>query len=223
MNKYPRAIMLCCFLVAGLWAGSIVTYTTLNSANPEVVRTADIVLTELSEPAARFGDRLRGMRGDNEPRTQPYVEPDPTIEDIIGGPAPVPDEFQFPTPVTEATPEPKSDRPLLNLLEGFIKQQIDGATPGDGTPGATPTNPITKALGSLSRVLSGDGDMSDIITLVIAGFAIFGGGQFLGSDMLLTTILGLFSKKARFNEIAEDRVAANKRRLLRRNANKSVK
>lgn len=218
-NKYSRMLMLGCFLVAGLWAGTIVTYTTLSSANPEVSRTADVILAEITEPAARFGDRLRGLRPDSEPRTQPYVEPDPTIEDIIGSPAPVPEDFQFPTPVTEAAPAPEQERPLLKLLEGFLQGQIDqapGATPGDA-PDAGSTNQITGALGSLSNLLSGEGDFSDVIKLVIMGFAIFGGGQFLGSDMLLTTILGLFSKKARFNEIAEERVATNKRRLLRRN------
>jgi len=214
MNKYPRFLMLSCFLVAGLWAGSIVTYTTISSANPEVSRTADIVLAELTEPVARFGDRLRGIGGNEPDRTQPYVDPAPTIEDIIGGPAPVPEDFQFPTPVTEAAPAPAPvvERPLLGLLEGFLQSQTpDGATPGTGD------NPVTGALGSLTNLFQGSGDFSDIIKLVIMGFAIFGGGQFLGSDMLFTTILGLFSKKARFNEITEDRINLNKRRLLRRN------
>lgn len=225
MNKFPRYIMLGCFLVAGLWAGTIVTYMTISSANPDVTRTADILLAEVTEPAARFGDRLRGIRGDNSPRTQPYVDPpqpDPTIEDIIGSPAPVPDEFQFPAPVTEtpeATPAPaptiESDRPLLKLLEGFIKSQTD-PSPGVTEPDAS-ENPITGALGSLSRLFSGEGDFGDILKLVIMGFAIFGGAQFGGSDILFTTILGLFSKKARFNDIVEDRVATNRRRLLPRN------
>ena len=206
MNKTsnPRTTLLFCAALAGLWAGSIVTYTVM-SINPAPMHTAEVVLTE-QDSAGRIFNR------DKVPRTTPY-DPDtapPFIDksiDVEITPAEevIPGDFEFPTPVVPVAPSAPA---------------VPTAPVVPDTPEVSPTDAITGVFGSLQRLFSGEGNFTDIINIAIAAFAIFGGAQFGSSDMLFKAILSLFSKKGNFNDILEARLSPNAGRRSRRRSRK---
>ena len=247
----PRFLMLSCFLMAGIWAGSIVTYLSTCGADDNVP-TADVLLEDEQLARPRLFNRAE------EPRTQPYDEQNapPLVTEQ-------PEEFIFAEPVSpmttpEVAPSPPSapvpvaptgntplqdilvplinelaapDAPdgepnkrrqsILNVLTPLITQlvpQVPEVIPT--TPPIENTNPISGAFGSLQNLFNGDGNFGDIIKIAIAAFAIFGGAQFGGSDMLFKVILGMFAGKKNFNAILENRVKSSsggrRRRRLRK-------
>jgi len=180
--------------MAGLWAGAIATYMSI----PDYDQTADITIHQ-GQGTAGLLDRLRAQ-GNN--RTQPYVDPAaPTVVD------PSAEAFDFPQPIL---PPALTDLiPAIPAIPGLTAPPVPPAESAED-------NPITSSLGSLSRLLNGEGGLQDIIKLAIAAFAIFGGAQFGGSDMLFKMVLGLFSSKANFNGILEERLKRNGGGVLRR-------
>jgi len=157
--------------------------------------TADLSLTvEEAARNRRFFDKRQ--------RSTPYTEgtaPDlgtpegPPAEELLDDNG----KFQFPQPVV---PPVAAQEP-----------------PPPTQPGG-PDNEIDDVLGAITRLFNGSGDFQDIMKLVIFGFALFGGGKTLGSDGFFKIILGLFSGKASFRTILEERLepVENPRRRRRR-------
>ena len=94
-------------------------------------------------------------------------------------------EFQVPPPVTPETAPP---------------------TQPEVAPTTEPKNEIEDIFKSIKSLFSGEGSFQDIIKLVMAGFAIFGGGKFAASDGLFKFILALFYKKSNFAEIIDEQL-----------------
>ena len=198
-NRGPQFMMLFCFVIAGLWAGSIGTYIATENSG---LQTADVELTQ--EAAGRFFDRKEG--GDTEPYVQGTAPP-------LGKQAPLPEGIVFPTPdVPDTAPLPISP----GTATPPVFSPPIAVTPPDAAVGEE--NPITAALGSLQKLFAGEGDFSDIMKVAMAAFAAFGGAQLGGSDILFKTILGLFSKKSNFNAILEDKLLVTGSRRARRRA-----
>ena len=199
--KYQRSIMLSCFLVAGLWAGSIVTYVAV-STSPTFARTAD--LTFDSAFGAKFLTRPRLLKPSQpEPgQTTPYEE----------STAP---QFQFPTPVppqvapipevtitAPAVPQPEV-APVVPQPEG-VENQIQGV------------------LSAVQSLFNGDGNFQDILTIGLFALSIYGGYNIGASDGLFKIILGIFSKKSNYDQILDDKVVS-RRPLLRRRRETALK
>lgn len=194
-NAY--GMLLICFVLAGGWAGSVASYTLYDRTQP--TQTAEHKLDGI-ETGIFFN---RGEK--QEKRTQPYTDPStPKFET-----PPVPEGLEFPAP---AGPEP--------TIEDIIgdKPPVVVAPPVVETPEKQgDSNPISSALGSLTKLFNGEADFSDIINLAVAAFTIFGGAQLGGSDILFKTVLGLFSKKTNFYAILKENVDLDtNRRLLRK-------
>lgn len=176
--------MLICFLVTGIWAGSIGTLIVQD--HPEFRQTAEAQI----DAAGRLFNRNK-----NEPnRTQPYdSQTAPPLDGTQEPDAePVPEGMAFPAPSTPPVPPVNVTPPVA-----------------EDPPAADPTSPtdmLNGVLGSLTKLFNGEGNFSDIMNIAIAAFAIFGGGSTLGSDGFFKIILGLFSKKASFNDILKDRI-----------------
>lgn len=190
MKSKPRFTLLFCFLLAGIWCGSVVTYTVTET---DVIRTAEVQLTDT---AGRFFNR---NRDDQPKRTQPYdsesappLNGTPGVEVPPAADEPVPDGMAFPAPSTPTTPPTVVTPPNV-------------AVPPAADP-TSPTDMLNGVLGSVTKLFNGDGNFSDILNIAMAAFALFGGSQMAGSDSLFKIILGLFSKKANFNAILKDRV-----------------
>jgi hypothetical protein len=124
---------------------------------------------------------------DEEPRTQPYEELE--TPDTDG-------DFQFP-PVVGDLPAP----------------------PVQPEPGAQdePSGEITGILDAVRKLINGEGNFQDIIKIGMTIFALFGGAQMGSSDWLFKLMLSLFSGKANYDDILEERVRNRrvKRRLRR--------
>ncbi len=182
----PKSIVLFCFLIAGVWAGSIVTYAVVSQS--EKGSTAELYLTDnqVADNQAAFGDRLRNRKKKNRDQdTEPYVEetaPKLNAEQESPG-----TDFQFKFAEAVAPDE--------------AKESTDKSS--------EPANDIEATLDSVQRLFSGEGSFQDIIKIGIAAFALFGGTQFGASDGLFKIILSLFSKKANFNAILEEKLQQN--------------
>ena len=187
MRSNPRFTLLFCFLLAGVWAGSVVTYTVNKS--PNFRSTAEVTL----DAAGRIFNR-KGNKGDGGGDTTPYDEK--TAPPLGEAAPPIPEGMTFPAPTLEDV--------------------IADAPPAAAEPTA-PTDMISGVLGSFTKLFGGEGNFSDILNIGMAVFALFGGAQLGGSDTLFKVILGLFSKKANFHAILEDTIdppTPNRRRLL---------
>lgn len=212
----PRATMLFCFALAGLWAGSVVTYTVV-SINPDVMQTAEVNLTQ-EENSGRFFNR------DGTPRTTPYdpgtappfIERDgtvrPGVEDVVPG------DFEFPEPIITITPATPVVPPVVEAP--VVEAPAVDESPVVDEPETPQTDIFSGAFSALQRLFNGEGNFSDIINIAIAAFAIFGGAQFGSSDMLFKVVLGLFSKKGNFNDILEARLGPATTRRSRRRSRK---
>lgn len=202
-HRKPQSIMLSCFLIAGMWAGGIATYLAMSN---DYQQTAEVTLDSSGnvamEAQIRLRDRLRGG-GDQSPRTQPYEEAPQLVDPSLEG-------FQFAQPVVPVVDQP-------------VTPPVVAAPVVTPTEPTEPDNPITGALGSLQKLFQGEGNLMDIITIAIAAFAIFGGAQFGGSDLLFKTILGMFGGKANFNDILENKLDSRGSRRRKRRAARSTK
>ena len=196
-SKFTRSVLFGCFILAGVWAGGIASFLALDTRHG-VLRTADIQgIMSTGEEVSNSLDAARRrflFRQDEaeEKRTDPVDEggaPD------LGG-----EEFNFPAPVTPDAPAAEPAAPV-----------VDTPVPG-------PLDSITGALESVQRLLQGEGDFKDIISLAVTAFALFGGAQFGSSDMLFKFVLGLFSKKANYNEILEGKLGSRRARRRARRA-----
>ena len=183
----PRTMFLISFSTAGFWAGAIVVFLVIPS-EPRLLQTAEVHRSTVSdsEDTEEARRRLFNFRGPNnkEPdRSTPYEEETaPKFQESPGIPtSPI---FQFPSVVNPVGPPP------------------EGVGPVPVTESAT--NQITGVFKSLIALFNGEGNFGDIVKLAITAFALFGGGSTIASDGFFKIILGLFSKKASFNDILND-------------------
>lgn len=138
---------------------------------------------------------FRKQQQDQTPRTTPYVDPNPPeapilLDESVGGEAPI---FEF------ANPAVTEDDVADDLVD------VPEVTPGG--PDDTVTDQVQGVFQSISKLFSGEGSMTDIISIVTVVLALFGGGTTFGSDGFFKLILGLFSGKANFKTILKERVA----------------
>ena len=181
------------FALAGVWAGCIVAFLLINQTRraSTPVSTSEIKLDTLSgtafdqaQPAAR---RKFLFNKNKEPRTQEYTEegaPPLDGEDTT-------EDFQF-APVTPPVAPPTAPPAVVAP-----------------SPPVEPQNEIADTLDSLKKLFNGEGGFQDIIKIAITAFALFGGAKFGSSDVLLKTLLGIFSQKANFNALLEERLELN--------------
>ena len=148
----------------------------------------------LSEESARrrFRDRDDKPKEYKESEAPPLTPAPPQTEKG--------EDFEFAKPVGPAPSEPITPPPV---------------SPPESSNPKEAENPISEIIGSLTRLLDGEGGFSDIVRLAITVFSLFGGSQFLASDMLFKTILSLFSGKKNFDDILSERVSRSSRSTRR--------
>ena len=184
----PNRIMLSCFLVAGFWLGSIVTYMV-----SDVDIQCPVVHDSIADldPDIQARPRLfnRGQKPDSTQGNDGEVKPyDEATAPPLGFEFPEPEGPVAPAPAPEVTPE---------VTPEVVEPE----------PSKSPFSQITDVFGSLSRLFNGEGDFSDIINIGLFALMIYGGFGLGGSDSALKLILGLFSKKGNFGEILEGALA----------------
>jgi hypothetical protein len=193
--KYARAIFLSCFIVAGAWAGGIVSYLVIDGDRPH---TTEIVSKTGGDFMAR--PKLFGQTEQKEKATTPYDE------------ATAP-EFEF--------PEANGPGTVAPVVTPEVTPEV-AAPPAEGGETLTIPDQYTDVFGAVKRLFNGEGDFQDILKIGIFALSIYGGAQLGGSDVLFKFVLGLFSKKGSFSDILEDRLKTDtkkrdaRRGLLRR-------
>lgn len=189
------------FPLAIIFGALVGTCTQSCCDSPDTRVTADISVGDPSSIIEVQRRRIfrKSQQEDNAPRTTPYVDesaPD-LIDDSVGGEAPI---FEFAVPEkAEVVVDPPDDLPQpTNPVEDTVTDQVTGV------------------FQSISKLFNGEGSITDIVSIITVVMALFGGSSMGGSDTFFKLILGLFSGKANFNAILQERVSNDKKPRRRR-------
>ena len=167
------------FLVAGVWANAVFAFVLIQETRECQILAAGAQYPLAVDLTAVEAQDTFVFRNRKKPEA-PRTQP----YDEQSAP-----EFEYPQPI-DGLPQVTPEAP----------QSEEGTETG---------NEITDILNSLKALFAGEGGFQDILTLVIAGFALFGGGKFAASDGLFKAILAIFSKRSNFTELLNERLKAS--------------